>query len=86
MFTRTINLNINLKGYDMATLEDISTALATLTTAVNGLPAAIVAALPPQGAVDTAAIEAAITAGTAAVIAEIKSGVEGVAPAPAPAA
>lgn len=81
MFTRIINLNINLKGYDMATLEDISNTLAGLPAAIA---TAVVAALPAQ-TVDATGIETAITASTTAIIAEIKSGVEGTAPAAPPA-
>ena len=71
----------------MATLEDIATTLAANTAAINALPAnvaaAVVAALPPQSTVDTTAIESAITNGFAALTAEIKTNVEGAAPAPA---
>lgn len=65
----------------MATLEDISKAISELPAAVA---TAVVAALPQQASVDTAAIEAAIATGFASLTAEIKTNVEGAATAPEP--
>ena len=64
----------------MATLEDISKAISDLPAAVA---TAVVAALPQQAAVDTAAIEKAISDGFANLTTEIKTNVEGAAPAAA---
>ena len=68
------------------TLEAISITLSELTTAIAALPSAVatavVAALPPQAAVDTSVIEKSIADGFAALTAEIKNNVEGAAPAP----